>query len=662
MRKTERVAMFILLFGFLFGSGAIAQQSGEMIFYNGKIVTVDDHSFTPKLGTIAQAMHIKDGKILHLGTNAQIRAMAGPNTKTIDLKGRTVIPGFVLTHEHPWDWGSVYPQALKKYLSDDQVIVRIMEGSPQEKVKEFPGVLQEAVSKAKPDEWIYIVTTDGKHFEYHTMSNGGLGRALVDPSLAIPLDQMITKKQLDEWAPNNPVYAGGWLTTDPFAGGEGLNQKAIDEAVKAMPDPHMNWFVPVSDESIRSTSPAAAGTRRWMFGDVMLKDHYKELVQIQKSMLEWWAGYGMTAFASNAYAPSNRVVYADLDRRGEMPIRNMWTWNWNPEYLFADPFFVDDLAARLGQGSDYVWFGGAIVTTGSGCTAAKELPDSKSLKARDEQMKAFAQANKQLGNMMAIMMSRCNYAPGSRNAEVISRYIKAGGRFVNLHTSGDQDIDAMMALIAKASREAGMTDEEIRAKRHGMDHGVMWPRPEQIPAMKQLGILASGDSYEIVMASPTVYDMYGEKVASWVVPHKREEEAGINSSFEIDRPIQTTDDVTIFSAGVAPMIIRRAWNGKIYAQDQQVDRATALKIATYRGAYYLMKENVLGSLEPGKWADFLVLDKDYLAVPEEEIGKLHVLMTVVGGKTIHLVPSLAKEIGMQPTGPQVELGGSAAQW
>ena len=65
--------------GLLGGSGVRAQQTADMIFYNGKIVTVDDDSFTSRLGTIAKAMHVKDGKVLHLGNNAPIRAMAGPN-------------------------------------------------------------------------------------------------------------------------------------------------------------------------------------------------------------------------------------------------------------------------------------------------------------------------------------------------------------------------------------------------------------------------------------------------------------------------------------------------------------------------------------------------------------------------------------------------------
>jgi predicted amidohydrolase YtcJ len=145
------------------------------------------------------------------------------------------------------------------------------------------------------------------------------------------------------------------------------------------------------------------------------------------------------------------------------------------------------------------------------------------------------------------------------------------------------------------------------------------------------------------------------------LPKKLLVQGGIYNSFEMDRDLGSTD-FTILT-GVSWLMSRKAWDGKVYAQDQAVDRQTALKILSQWGSYYLFKENTLGSLEPGKAADFVVLDRDYLTVPEDDIAKLHVLMTVVGGKTIHLVPSLAKEIGAQPTGAQVTLpGGPAASW
>src|SRR3954462_2965912 len=76
----------------------------EMILYNGKVVTMDDASFESKVGTIVQAMAVRGDRILATGSNAEIQALAGPKTKSVDLKGKLAMPSFIITHEHPTDW------------------------------------------------------------------------------------------------------------------------------------------------------------------------------------------------------------------------------------------------------------------------------------------------------------------------------------------------------------------------------------------------------------------------------------------------------------------------------------------------------------------------------------------------------------------------------
>src|SRR3989337_3348940 len=83
---------------------------------------------------------------------------------------------------------------------------------------------------------------------------------------------------------------------------------------------------------------------------------------------------------------------------------------------------------------------------------------------------------------------------------------------------------------------------------------------------------------------------------------------------------------------------------KAYGPDQKTDRTILLKALTRWGAYYLLRENMLGTLEAGKLADFIVLDKDILTIPEDQIPGIHVLMTMIGGKPVHLVSPLAAEI------------------
>jgi len=128
----------------------------DMIVYNGKIVTMDDTSFglnTP-LGTIGEAMAIREGKVQAVGTNDRILRMAGPRTERIDLKDRMVMPGIVDTHTHIHNnelgnWASQNPQALTQYRMDYAV-----QGTTDDELMQgIKAVIQEHVRKPADGRW-----------------------------------------------------------------------------------------------------------------------------------------------------------------------------------------------------------------------------------------------------------------------------------------------------------------------------------------------------------------------------------------------------------------------------------------------------------------------------------------------------------------------------
>ena len=86
--------------------------------------------------------------------------------------------------------------------------------------------------------------------------------------------------------------------------------------------------------------------------------------------------------------------------------------------------------------------------------------------------------------------------------------------------------------------------------------------------------------------------------------------------------------------------------------DERVGRVTVMKMYTRWAAEYVMKENDLGSLEVGKMADFVVLDKDFFAIPIEQIPQIMPQMTVVGGRIAYLGSGYAGRLGMEPVGYQ----------
>src|SRR3990172_5253702 len=168
----------LLAFGFAIvfaGATATAQQVNvparlgypQTILFNGKIVTMDDSSFESRVGTIVQAMAIRDGKILATGNNADLRALAGPQTKQIDLKGRMVLPSFIHTHEHPTDWMWTEPEALKHALPEDNgfIMIRWLTGTAEEQKAKWETTLKDMAAQAKPGQWLWLSFSWGSDFE-----------------------------------------------------------------------------------------------------------------------------------------------------------------------------------------------------------------------------------------------------------------------------------------------------------------------------------------------------------------------------------------------------------------------------------------------------------------------------------------------------------------
>ena len=574
----------------------------QMILYNGKIVTMDDSSFESRVGAIVQAMAVRDAEILATGSNDEIRALAGPQTQSIDLKGRTVLPSLILTHEHPTDWMFQEPRAITHVLpNDDMVIHRWLPSiPPKEQLARFEIVMQEAVAKAKPGQWILISFNWGLDYQWAR-------------EMGVLFRDSIKKEYLDQLAPNNPVKVkNGFITSV-------VNQKALDEELLVHPTQ-----IVLSDQEKQGY-----GFNRPLEPDVVFRGKTPVLAAILKAEMELWARYGVTTFGSSPYAYHNFQALDYLDKRGEMPARFAWGYT-GPEWSTN---ILRYLSGMMGHGTDHVWLVGAWGSSGSRCMS---IP----MRAEWEQL----QKQYTYGGT-----ARCNFAPGSPGRELLERIIESGVRVATMHTGGDKDIDYFMDAIEEASRKAGLSLEEIRAKRHAFDHGEGAPRPDQIPRMKQLGMMASEintNLWEPQRGASVIAKQYGVEYTSWVVPRKALTDAGVRSSFEIDRPLPQK----IFFFVLKGVNRYHDYDQRVYGPDQRTTRIIQLKALTRWGAYYLLREDRLGTLEAGKFADFIVLDKDFLTIPEDQIPDIQVLMTSVGGKVVHLGSSLAGEIGMEPVG------------
>lgn len=598
-----RESRFILLFLLIFPVFSSAQNDAvqdtlgypDMVIYNAKIVTMDDASFTASPGTITQAMAIRDDKILAVGSDRQIRALAGPDTRQINLDGRTVLPGFILTHEHPTDWAWTEPTGLLHVFPEgnEHIVVHFLEGDAQEQLANWEDGLRQAVNKAKPGQWILLSSDWGANFEYM-------------PELFPTFLPQISRQRLDELAPDNPVRVkNSWV--------DGLvNTRALEEIARIFPEQEI--------EGRGNRGP----TGRQLEPDIMLYNKVELNAELLKAQMELWAAHGVTVYGSSPYTIGNLNALRILDEESRMPGRFAWSYT-GPDLHYQTLRLI---SALLGNGTDYLWNIGAHgERSGGNCTT---LPASDRVKAQED----------------------CRLEPGDDGRRVKEDIVRSGGRIAAMHSGGDKDIDHLLDVIETQSEKAGLSLEEIRERRHAFDHASGAPRPDQIPRIKNLGMMVSMIN-TVIWENRTGYDAsyrlrnYGAEYIHLSVPRNSVTKAGIMNTQEIDRALpqflfyNVWVGMTRYNSGV----------DLVLAPEEGTDLMTQLKALTIWGAYYVLREDRLGSLEQGKLADFIVLDQDLLNIPTDDIPEVKVLMTVIGGKTVHLLPDLADELGAPTTGP-----------
>jgi len=580
--------------------------SPDLIIFNGKIVAMDDPSFSSDLGTISQALAVREDKILKLGTNSDILALAGPTTKKIDLGGRTVLPSFILTHEHPTDWAWSEPTVLNYVFPEgnEHLIVRFLKGNAEEQIASWEQVLREAVAVAKPNQWILLSSDFGANFENM-------------PKLFTDFFRNISREKLDEIAPNNPVRV-----KNSFPDGL-LNSRALEIVRKLFPEQS-------EEELDESGNLKGVGKERGMLSligrqlepDIILHGKVDLNAKLLEAEMELWAAHGVTAYGSSTYTIGNLQAFVMLDLQSRMTGRLGWAYN-GPDLHFQTLRFA---SALLGTGSDFLWNIGTQALAGGTCTTL----------AASEQVKKIED---------------CNFAPGTIGREWLNQIIRTGGRVATMHSVGDKDIDYLLDAIEDESKSAGFSLEEVRQRRHAFDHASGAPRPDQIPRIKRLGMMVSMIN-TVLWENRTAYDIsyrvknYGEEYAHYTVPRRSVTNAGIMNTMEIDRALPHFQFYNIWVG----MTRYNEGCQRTFAPEESTDLATQLKALTTWGSYYMMKENRIGSLEPGKLADFIVLDRDILTVPIGDIPHLKVLMTVLGGKILHILPKFGDEINMAAVG------------
>lgn len=580
----------------------------ELIVYNGKIVTMNDSEINSNIGTIMEAMAVRDGRVWKLGKNDEVLKYAGPNTKRINVGGRTVIPGIINVHTHIHEyalneWVDAHPEAVAVK------VFRVKGEDVAEIKKNLEVLIKERMGNVPADQWTFFYLPNPEH---------GVGGG---PGFDLARKALMSASEIDKLGVKSPVILAAhpaYVINTPAM--EALKKIYGGEPAGGLEDWNEDGFAGLGVEY-----------RREAVVDGYFNDKTDLLKEILHTGLLENAAAGITTFSSHIMGIQNFDAYMRLYRENRFPIRFGFT-HYTGFQVNKDPAgFYRRLGDMFKLGNEYFWFqgiGAGFIDNGPPLMCSSMVPKE------DIEKHGY---------------NWCRNAPGTPHYETLVTALSNGTRVVAGHNYGDISNGYFMDMIEDAMRRnPEITLDYIRSLRLSVDHGGMFPRPDQLPRMKRLGMIMSMDTSSMSRSLPWIVKYGWEKYQGWVVPVKRVLEAGIKVAWHGEG----AGKEGLFSKFIG-FLTRKTQQGVYINRDQAIDRNTLLKMATNWGSEFLLKEKELGSLEPGKFADFLILNQDYFSVPLEQFDKTFPLMTVVGGKIVFLRSEFANDLGMEPVGAQI---------
>jgi len=197
------------------------------------------------------------------------------------------------------------------------------------------------------------------------------------------------------------------------------------------------------------------------------------------------------------------------------------------------------------------------------------------------------------------------------------------------HAIGDRAVDEVLDSYAAVIQQLGLKDHRFRIVHAGISTPAVQKR------MRELSVVVDGNPAFVYWIG-SWFAKYGAERVRWSYPAKSYIESGIVEAAGSDVPVTTLSPWW----GIWAAVVRRELqSGRILAPEERISVEQALALYTCNGAFAGFEENSKGNLEPGKLADFVVVDRDVLAVPADELKDVKVLQTFVGGRSVYEAPS-----------------------
>ncbi|HET7866315.1 MAG TPA: amidohydrolase family protein [Burkholderiaceae bacterium] len=571
--------------------------AADVVLRGGKVVTMN------RQRSIAQAVAVRDGRIVQVGSDAEVSRRIGPATKVIELGGRMLMPGFIDAHLHSLAGG----RAQLKCDLNFKPLTRAQLAT------ELKACL-DASPNAGPDTWLEAVNWDRQ-------STSGLD---ADP----------TKTLLDSLPTTRPIVI---TSSDFHAFLANSRALALAGITAATPNPVGGTFLKDAQGALTGMCIDAAGFM--VTAAIPPESEADQLTQGRLALAQIRA-QGITTFMDAAAGEPHLRVFKALRDAGELTARVNLAWNADPAVANADPAKAVAAAMALAEGADQCEptpepgvYGRVIKVFLDGVVNAPS--DNGALLEP-----YFTNAG---------TATEPNWVPGTNVGQLFfstdtlkALMLTAADRGFDLHMHATGDRAVRTALdAAEATRRARPWSDFRPAIAHVETAAVA-----DYPRFRALDVMATM-SFQWAQRAPfsigETENHLGPERFARMEPHGSLRKARARVVHGSDWPIDPFDTFLALKVGVTrsgdPANPNSAasrspiFEGPINA-DPALTRDDVLAAITINAAYQLHLEDDIGTLETGKLADLIVLERDFLTVPDAELGRNRVLLTMVGGKVV----------------------------
>ena len=576
----------------------------NLVVVNGKVLTVD-----PQF-SVAEAVAMRDGRILAVGTSDDIRRLVGPATRVVDAGGRSVVPGFIDSDgDNAFAGGDLY----KDTMVNGKIGTRVRDDSVPAMLKQVSAL----VAQAAPGSPVFV-----------RMADEWIGQL-----------SKLTAKDLDAIAPNNPLSLA-------LSSSEGVvNTIMLNRAFAAgLPRDHIGVVKDAAGRPTGQLFGAAIGMVGWNLRDwpELTDAIFDEQVKINGRFLRG----GVTTVTGHASGYTVTIMN-QLHHQGRLNLRI------RPDLDFArqNPLAVQFLR-RTPNLVDFELGDGMVRVVGAAVGPVDGASDDGGILTHEPKARIPAGAggtrtgtNKWTGSSFTgrqwADLSPAEQAQTEAGTLLLMR--KHGWNIGGNHNMGSQAGAIVLQTLSDAEKQPDIKVKTMLG-RNALDHNLIWDEKSIALAMEMGDRVAYGLNAElwnprVVRGVEMLQAQYADGLHT-AQPVRELLKAGIRVHFEGGDPDEPPMwRAQRFITRVARYATRsergaQGTGNVVWGQQHAVDRKEALRMLTIAAAAFINEEKMLGSIEKGKYADLVVLNGDYMSVPENEIEKLEPVMTIVGGKVV----------------------------